>query len=487
MYIAPKFWLGNCDSGDHLLVAMEQFAAAQAAGDFAKFQMRGGQLTRADMGLAPLYSLQDGVGVIKIAGSLISGHAGFMAMFGVTGYDDIRDAFAEALQDPKCKSVMQVIASGGGTVNGLQDAGSFVGQASQIKPLITYADSTMCSAAYWLGSYGKKLLTNETSTIGSLGVVMLHLDKSEMYKAEGVKPTVIRAGQYKQLNNSLEPLSVEAKAEMQAQADTLYQIFINNVANNRGVDYPTADKKMGQGREFLGEAALKAGLVDGLMSYDEAFAVAKSLDTSSTRIHNSRKSPGATMKVTLTAVQLAAVRGGATLESLGYPAGSEVGNPEFKAGEVLVAPEIHAGVVGERDTFKATADRLTGELATASSNLTSVTAELGTVKGQLSTAQAAVNGLTTERNGLKAVAEGYEPVVLAAVQTMTVALGGSADSVAKLTGADLLAKHAEVQTAFQTKFPGAKASATTPLDDKSGAKATANMPHLAILPSLRKQ
>lgn len=486
MYIAPKFWLGNCDSGDHLLAAMEQFAAAQAAGDFAKFQMRGGQLTRADMGLAPLYNRQDGVGIINISGSLIQGHAGFMAMFGVLGYDDIRDAFAQAVNDPECKVMLQVVSSGGGTVNGLQDAGNFIDQASQVKPLITYADSTMCSAAYWLGSYGKKLLTNETSTIGSLGVVMLHLDKSEMYKAEGVKPTIIRAGKYMQLNNSLEPLSPEAKAEMETQANTLYQIFINNVANNRGIDYPTADQKMGQGREFLGEAALKVGLVDALMSYDDAFLVAKKLDTSSTRAHNSRKSPGATMKVTLSAAHLAAVRGGVTLESLGYPAGSEIGNPEFKAGEVLVAPEIHAGVVGERDTFKAAADRLTGELSTATTALATATTELGTVKGQLSTAQAAVLGLTTERDTQKKLADTFQPVVLSALQTMTVALGGTAESVASLTGEALMTKHAEVETAFNTKFPGRKVSATTPLDDKSGAKATAHMPHLAILPSLRK-
>lgn len=273
MYIAPKLWLGSVDSGDHLLVAMDQYREMELSG---KFAARAGMSTsREELGLPPLYHNQQGVGVVTIAGPLIAGNAGFMAYFGVTGYGDIRQALTEAASDMDAKSIMLHVSSGGGQVDGCEDLAAFMRMVGKIKPMTTYADGAMCSAAYWAGSHGLHISTNQTSTVGSLGVVMVHMDRSEQFKQEGIKPTVIRAGKYKQLSNSVEPLSAEAKAELEEMAQTIYKVFITAVSQNRKVPYGVADQQMGQGREFLGRAAMSAGLVDALFTYEQALAYAK--------------------------------------------------------------------------------------------------------------------------------------------------------------------------------------------------------------------
>ena len=456
MNIAPKYWLGNAESGDSLSLAIVQAAQVQASGG-----MSASVPSREQMGLPSLYNLQNGVGVVTIAGPLIAGEAGILAFYGgVTGYDDVRQAVLDALLDPEAKSVMLHVSSGGGMVDGCEDLGNFLAAAGQYKPMVTLADGPMCSAAYWLGSYGSQIFTSQTSTLGSLGVILVHMDKTKMMEEVGVKPTVIRAGQYKALSNPYEPLSAEARVILQAQADTIYSVFITAVAANRGVDYATADQTMGQGREFMGKAAVKAGLADRLGTYEQALAYAKSLDTTPSSGNNSRKSTGATaMKVTLNTTQLAAFAAGATLEALGFKAGDTVDTPAPVApvpvAPVPVAPlpvapvpapvvpvvEIHvalaeakatmATLTGERDVFKASLDAATHTSILAQASVLNLTAECATLKAS--------------QDSLVAIARG-------ATGKMLIALGGSDATVATMDSAAIVLEHARASAVFATKF-----------------------------------
>ena len=146
-----------------------------------------------------------------------------------------------------------------------------------IKPVVSYSGSTMASAAYWLGSSAGRILAGKTAIVGSIGVVMTHVERSKQLADNGVKATVIRSGKYKQMANSVEPLSDEAKAELQALVDDLNQMFEATVAQNLGVSQKQVHEKMGQGREFLGAKAQAAGLVHGISNFDEALSVAKLL------------------------------------------------------------------------------------------------------------------------------------------------------------------------------------------------------------------
>lgn len=455
MNIAPKYWLGNAESGDSLSLAIAQAAQVQASGG-----MSASVPSREQMGLPSLYNLQNGVGVVTIAGPLIAGEAGILAFYGgVTGYDDVRQAVLTALLDTEANSIMLHVSSGGGMVDGCEDLGNFLQAAGKYKPMITLADGPMCSAAYWLGSYGSKIFTSQTSTLGSLGVILVHMDKTKMLDEAGLKATVVRAGQYKALSNPYEPLTAEAQATLQAQADTIYGVFITAVAANRNVDYATADQTMGQGREFMGKAAVQAGLADKLATYEQALAYAKSLDTTQPSGNNSRKSTGATaMKVTLNTTQLAAFAAGATLEALGFKAGDTVDTPApgapapvvpapvapaEPAAPAPVAPvvEIHVALAeakatmvtltGERDTFKASLDAATNNSIMA---------------------QAAVLNLTAECAALKASQTSLVAIARGATGKMLIALGGSGDTVATMDSAAIVLEHARASAVFATKF-----------------------------------
>jgi signal peptide peptidase SppA len=442
MYTAPKYWLGTEESGDSLLAAIEQSVAAQARG----------MAMEADGPL--LLDVQQGVGVVSIRGPLIQGSAGMMAYFGVTGYDDVREAVAQAVMSPEVKTIMLHVASGGGQVAGVEDLGTFLKMAAKIKPMTTYADGVMTSAAYWLGSYGQHISTNRTTILGSLGVLMLHTDRSAQDANDGKVVTVIRSGKYKALANSSEPLSDVAKAELQGQADGIYSVFMDVIGANLGMSALDADTKIGQGREFLGKDAVKSGLADALMTYEQALMYSKSLDKTLQTNNNSGKSKGASaMKVTLSAEQLAAHASGATLQELGFSAEAVLETLVEKDGvhtdPALVKTEAAAPAVtviadvtalamsAELIGANAQISLLTAQLVTATQTLADKTAEIVAFKSQLEAA-----------SSMPALTE----IARKATANMLIPLGGSAESVSQMSVTDLVAKHAEVSEIFKTKI-----------------------------------
>jgi signal peptide peptidase SppA len=407
MNIAPKYWMGNAESGDSLLAAISLLAEKQVS-----MATSAVSVSREEMGLPPLYRLQNGVGVVTISGPLVQGSAGYMALFGgVTGYDDIREAVLEAVTDPEASSILLHVQSGGGMVDGCEDLAAFITTARTYKPVVTMGEY-MCSAAYWLGSNSDYIFTAQTSVLGSLGVIMQHVDRTEQLAQDGLKVTLIRAGKYKALGSSSEALTPEAQAIFQEQADTLYSVFINAVAKNRKVTYETADQVMGQGREFMGQAAVAAGLADRIGTYDQALAYARALDTKMLSGNNTLKPNGASaMKVTL--------------------------ENENKKAE-LSAENSVAVFAAELDSLKVenTALKASLESATNASIL----------------AQAKALNATAEVDALRTAQTNLVDIVRQATANMLLPLGGSPESVSQMSVTDLIAKHAEVSKTFESSF-----------------------------------
>ena len=267
MFEIPKLWAGSQESFDYLLIALESAhqMVESRAGSGDPFE------------LPPLVEVKDGVGIVAIKGPLVPGAAGFMRLFGVTGYADIQEALVQAATNKSVKSIMLDVNSGGGAVDGADETSQFVAQMAAMKPVLTYASGAMASAALWVGSAGTRRLASQTSQVGSIGVVFTHMERSKQLEKDGIGATIVRSGKYKALVNGIEPLNADAKAEMQSMVDDLNTIFENRVASNLGVPVKKVHDKMGQGRMFLGVRALEAGLVDGIASGQLAFLTTKLL------------------------------------------------------------------------------------------------------------------------------------------------------------------------------------------------------------------
>ena len=215
------------------------------------------------------YTVQNGVAVIPIHGVTGKRMNMFSQISGGASTQLIERDVKNAVNDPKVKSILLHIDSPGGTVDGTQNLASVIRDARSQKPVMTFADGTMASAAYWVGSATDEIVaSSETTQVGSIGVVATHTDYSKSEEASGIKTTEITAGKYKRIASSNAPLTKEGREYLQDQVDQLYTIFVDEVAQNRGSDAETVIDRMADGRVFLAKEAQRRGMVDHIASLE---------------------------------------------------------------------------------------------------------------------------------------------------------------------------------------------------------------------------
>lgn len=232
------------------------------------------KLSLSDAGQAEnRYVVNNGVAVIKIYGILAKRMNIVSALSGGTSYEMAGKDFKKAIADPAVKTILLNVDSPGGNISGLLPLANLIYESRGKKRIISFANSLAASAAYYLSSAAHEIIVSDKSAqLGSLGVIGLHMDRSEEYKQKGLKPTVLKAGKFKAVGNEYNPLSKDDKKSLQGQLDYLYGIMIQDIARNRGVTTDIADEKMGQGRLFIGQQAVDVRLADRIENWDNLLA-----------------------------------------------------------------------------------------------------------------------------------------------------------------------------------------------------------------------
>jgi|TARA_Y100000310_G_scaffold194059_1_gene194051 signal peptide peptidase SppA len=210
----------------------------------------------------------DGVSIIPIEGVIAKRMNMFSNVSGGTSIDLIENAFIRALNNENVHTILLHIDSQGGTVAGTQEFASLVYQSRDQKRIVSVADGMMASAALWIGVAAHEVfITGDTAQIGSIGVVATHIDVSERDKMEGVKTTEIASGKFKSIASEHKTLTEEARDVIQDQVDELFSIFVRDVAAFRDIEVDALLDGIADGRIFIGQKAVKTGLVDGVQPF----------------------------------------------------------------------------------------------------------------------------------------------------------------------------------------------------------------------------
>lgn len=217
------------------------------------------------------YALQDGVAIIRLEGIIAKRMNLMTQISGGTSSQLAAQSLQAAIGDPAVHSIILAIDSPGGTVDGTQILSDQVLAARRSgKPVVTLGSGAMASAAYWIGSAAQAVyITDATTQVGSIGVVATHTDVSGSQEKQGIKTTEIAAGKYKRIASQYGPLTADGKQTIQDQVDYTYALFVDAVAKHRGTSSQTVLQKMADGRVFVGQQAIDAGLVDGFATLDD--------------------------------------------------------------------------------------------------------------------------------------------------------------------------------------------------------------------------
>jgi signal peptide peptidase SppA len=210
-----------------------------------------------------------GVAVLPLYGPIFP-RANMMTEYsGATSMSTWRQQFRQLMANENVGSIILDVDSPGGYSAHVPEMAKEIRDAREVKNIYAVANTSMYSAAFFLGSQATKLFATESGGVSNLGVYTVHEDRSAEQASKGIKTTFIYAGKYKTEGNPYAPLSEEARGYAQKQVDAVYRSFVENVAAGRGVSTETVEANYGQGRCMSPDDALQAGVIDGIASLDD--------------------------------------------------------------------------------------------------------------------------------------------------------------------------------------------------------------------------
>jgi len=212
----------------------------------------------------------DGIAIIPIEGTLVHKSYGIDAASGLRSYLDLDDEIEAAAANPAVKGILLDIDSPGGEIAGVFELARTIVAARAAKPVFAAANADAFSAAYLLASGADRIYAGENSGLGSVGVIVTHLDVTGSDEKRGYKYTIFHAGARKADFNPHLPLTDDARAAIESHVARVYGMLTDAIARNRGV--PESAIRETEAALYFGEHAVKAGLADRIGTRKEALS-----------------------------------------------------------------------------------------------------------------------------------------------------------------------------------------------------------------------
>jgi protease-4 len=190
----------------------------------------------------------------------------YIARIKITGLirnDEDRVQALEKLAKSSVKGVVVHIDSPGGTTAGSEQLHNSLRLVAAAKPMVVVVDGLAASGGYIAAMSAEHIVAQQTSLVGSIGVLFQYPNFSEVLKTIGVKVEEIKSSPLKAAPNGFEPTSPEARAAVEALVKDSYAWFRDMVKDRRKMDDELL-QRVADGRVFTGRQGVELKLVDEL-------------------------------------------------------------------------------------------------------------------------------------------------------------------------------------------------------------------------------
>lgn len=184
----------------------------------------------------------------------------------------VKEILQIAEKDQDIKGVILRISSPGGTVNASDLIYHEIKRFKNKKkiPVYTSIDGIGASGAYYIAMASDRVYATPSSITGSIGVVAMKFNIENLMSKIGIQQEVVKSGDKKDFWSPFRPATPEEKEIFQRIIDELYGRFLKVIHENRGRLLTMEDlKRLGDGRIYTAEQALKEKLIDGIGYIDD--------------------------------------------------------------------------------------------------------------------------------------------------------------------------------------------------------------------------
>jgi protease-4 len=224
-----------------------------------------------------------GVIVLAVAGvaALGSNRAGFTGVRPyiarvtieglIRGDRDRVQALDRLARSSLARAVIIHVDSPGGTTAGSEQLYDSLSRLRDKKPIVIVVDSLAASGAYITALAGDHIVAQQTSLVGSIGVLFQYPNFADLLDKIGVKVEAVKSSPLKASPSGFEPTSPEAKAALESIIKDSYAWFKNLVQDRRHLS-DSELQTVSDGRVFTGHQAIDLKLIDELGDEQAALA-----------------------------------------------------------------------------------------------------------------------------------------------------------------------------------------------------------------------
>ncbi len=199
------------------------------------------------------------VAVIRLSGVIASG--------GRAALNDeiLAPVIEKAFKRGKPKAVALVINSPGGSPVQSSLIAARIRRLSAEKevPVIAFVEDVAASGGYWLATAADEIWADESSIVGSIGVISMGFGLNELINRHGVERRVYTAGKSKSMLDPFQPEQPADIKRLKGMLEHIHESFKSQVSTRR-TGKLVEDKDLFTGEIWVGTAAVDVGLIDGI-------------------------------------------------------------------------------------------------------------------------------------------------------------------------------------------------------------------------------
>ena len=204
------------------------------------------------------------VPVVRLHG-VIGGVPGGRRSAGMT-LSALAPVLERAFRMPDAKAVALLVNSpGGAPVQSSLIAKRIRLLAEEKKlPVLAFCEDVAASGGYWLALAGDEVYVDDSSLVGSIGVVYAGFGFVDLIAKLGIDRRVHTAGEQKAILDPFRPEQGDDIARLQRVQGEIHAAFIDHVKARRGTKLTGDDAELFSGAFWGGRTAVQLGLADAI-------------------------------------------------------------------------------------------------------------------------------------------------------------------------------------------------------------------------------
>lgn len=219
----------------------------------------------------------DEIAIYYAVGDIVDGVVAMPSRESVIDAQKVCADLQDLAKDKDVKAVVLRVNSPGGSAYASEQIWHQVMELKKVKPVVVSMGSYAASGGYYISCPANWIVAEPNTLTGSIGVFGMFPDVSGLLREKlGLKFDEVKTNKYALFGTRSRPFTADELSHLESYIDRGYKLFRQRVADGRRLKVDQVEQ-VAQGHVWLGQDALRIGLVDQLGGVEVALRKAAQL------------------------------------------------------------------------------------------------------------------------------------------------------------------------------------------------------------------